>query len=102
MELGSVKWDTVKVAMDEATRISTGREIKLEVPKKDANGNIMHDANNNVITETITKIVGDDASATEFAEKIGDVSDAAEYEVARLKSEETTRMAEANAAESKK
>ena len=102
MELGSVKWDTVKVAMDEATRISTGREIKLEVPKKDANGNIMRDANNDVITETITKIVGDDASATEFAEKIGDVSDTAEYEVAKLKSEETTRMAEANAAESKK
>lgn len=102
MELGSVKWDTVKVAMDEATRISTGREIKLEVPKKDANGNIMHDANNNVITEMVTKIVGKDASDTEFAEKIGDVSDTAEYEVARLKSEETTRMAEANAAESKK
>lgn len=102
MELGSVKWDTVKVAMDEATRISTGREIKLEVPKKDANGNIMHDANNNVITEIVTKIVGKDASDTEFAEKIGDVSDTAEYEVARLKSEETTRMAEANAAESKK
>lgn len=102
MELGSVKWDTVKVAMDEAKRISTGREIKLEVPKKDANGNIMHDADNNVITEIVTKIVGKDASDTEFAEKIGDVSDTAEYEVARLKSEETTRMAEANASEGKK
>lgn len=82
-EVDSVKWDTVKVAEEEAARISKGRSIKLD-------------------DDRVVKVGDPELTATMFAEKIGDIADQAEYEVAELKSREETRRAQANASESKK
>lgn len=82
-EVDSVKWDTVKVAEEEAARISKGRSIKLDDGR-------------------VVKVGDPELTATMFAEKIGDIADQAEYEVAELKSREETRRAQANASESKK
>lgn len=82
-EVDSVKWDTAKVAEEEAARISKGRSIKLDDGR-------------------VVKVGDPELTATMFAEKIGDIADQAEYEVAELKSKEETRRAQANASESKK
>lgn len=82
-EVDSVKWDTVKVAEEEAARISKGRSIKLD-------------------DDRVVKVGDPELTATMFAEKLGDIADQAEYEVAELKSREETRRAQANASESKK
>lgn len=82
-EVDSVKWDTAKVAEEEAARISKGRSIKLDGGR-------------------VVKVGDPELTATMFAEKIGDIADQAEYDVAELKSKEETRRAQANASESKK
>lgn len=82
-EVDSVKWNTAKVAEEEAARISKGRSIELEDGR-------------------VVKVGDPELTATMFAEKIGDIADQAEYEVAELKSKEETRRAQANASESKK
>lgn len=82
-EVDSVKWDTAKVAEEEAARISKGRSIKLDDGR-------------------VVKVGDPELTATMFAEKIGDIADQAEYDVAELKSKEETRRAQANASESKK
>lgn len=81
MEIGSVKWKTVEVAMQEAERIANGKEFT------DDNGN--------------TRKVGN-CDITYFAEKIGDVADNATNEIAKLNSDEETRKANANASEGQK
>ena len=82
-EVDSVKWNTVKMAEEEVARISKGRSIKLDDDRE-------------------VKVGDPELTATMFAEKIGDIADQAEYEIAKLKSKEETRRAQANASESKK
>lgn len=89
----SAKWDTIATNTKESKKIS-GNEL---VNKKDANGNVMYDANGNPI-----KMLAKDLSDTEFAARVGDISDAASAEIASIKASDEYKAANVNASEAKK
>lgn len=100
-EFDNVKWDTVKSNIEEAQRISEGRQVTVEQTRLDASGK-------SVTEKTVKTIDANNsgkpgvATIKEFAEKIGDVADEATRDITEINNSDEKRAADANAAEGKK
>lgn len=93
-----IKWDTVKLNIEEAQRISKGRTVTVETTKKDANGNLVTEKENKTIDANNSGMSGF-ATIQEFAEKIGDVADEATRDIIEINNSDAKRAADANAKE---
>ena len=100
-EFDNVKWDTVKSNIEEAQRISEGRQVTVEETRLDASGKSVTEKTVKTIDANNSGMPGV-ATIKEFAEKIGDVADEATRDITEINNSAEKRAADANAAEGKK